>query len=1457
MQPPIEKEATPTEELAVAPPANSASLLRLLFDRLERVWHTEGGRRASPPEEERPLAIAPYRPRHYLRRRMPDEIEAVLATLNQEALDLIRGSFSYHALNLSQFAEAIVRTGNYDADHVLAFVGGVVDLFLEVLRSQADRVDEGAPALTVNWAQLMNHFIECPEIAMFEGSEGGGVVTKQAGSIDRIPQVHKNAFVDRAKHYGACIEKIYWCPYLDTLTTVEGTRSVYFWSPHAPGWDAPRTLTPQLGQDFYDSEGSALYTVLAAGWDDELQDLVALLSNRMLIVWRLRNREKGQFQQKRELRFHASRSQGRGGAEYWKVKLLIVDPQNGEDVNQKKRPEDQERSEDFMRREKHETRLAEEASTQLDIWWNSYMKTWVTTDRSGKLFLWDLRQMEGTFLEPFVEPKKVLMGHKRHVTSYLDINKNKFTTTSLDRSVILWDIKSLNMEMKIEGAGCHTGAVLSQAYLPRFNMLVTVGTEKKVFVWTVDNTAFRGNKAKLSGHQANLTQVSAGQRVFFTLDEACVAILWDGATLASLQTVGLSTMVPKHCLCLPEHGTICLAGRRLNFLEGNEIAAAALGKALTKEQQAKMTNKQDDLASLKEKAAPVWCGMSNARGAIISTTEVEVRLHTRGSPGESRVIFNTPEGDSITAFSAIDNSSLAVIGTSKGALYFIKERSGFVLKMYPGKSGDAEDWQRGGGPNSGEAGSVDDSKPPSREKRSLARGRSSVGAGSFGGGTQGQRGAASPTSGNVSPQGGNAPGGSDGAIEDSMPADGGLEQGHRETRRARNAGPAQNCPTPEEMARGVSRQITCILPSEAQQRIYAGTVEGRILIFKCEDGFPITRWLYTPGDTSAVMCLDCGQETGGISKLLTVGMQDGTVHLYTISNLRPAGSIHIPQLLKEGDGNASRGAELRHLRLFSVRAEAGLPLTLMTVDAASRLRLWGIDIHEQSGKLNSLKLIADGGQLRESDSVQVQTKDLVPKAAPPPVKEAKKEEGAGGKDEGQAEAKPLSSPPVPSTIPLSLLMQRETSASPVELSAIATMTGIVSLPINALVKQTEDGPVPASTKERLSAKLAANKGADADPKRKAAEAAEAVEREAQKHSKHKGKNRATSSSSGAGVFSMTQPPGSQEASRAGARVAFDATLAAVQGEISEGSGTDTDADVDEAVGWRLDQHPREPKKNKDGAKPEKEEPAPRLVDGSRLAWFGDSGGWIWCVDIGASVVGAVEKSPPISVILDPAAARQQSKAPAASRPGRRITIRTNTSTAMLSSKGQAQSDEHIQVLAKPAPKARPETFKIVNAWPAHQSAIVSLSSATSPAALVSIDADKEVKVWSTAGDLWGHFSLKGGLDGNEHPVAVWPPPHALAAQLSLMSTAKGLCKRMGFQTTKEAEEQKEVVLPKHMRRTPSTLAMAKAKSRSLSSTAPASVFTAGANPEDTATSSELAATASPDALQAARERRLG
>jgi len=215
------------------------------------------------------------------------------------------------------------------------------------------------------------------------------------------------------------------------------------------------------------------------------------------------------------------------------------------------------------------------------------------------------------------------------------------------------------------------------------------------------------------------------------------------------------------------------------------------------------------------------------------------------------------------------------------------------------------------------------------------------------------------------------------------------------------------------------------------------------------------------------------------------------------------------------------------------------------------------------------------------------------------------------------------------------------------------------------------------------------------------------------------------------------------------------SAAAASGEPGEASESDEDSETDgdegEAICRRLAVRPRTPVLKVARA---------AVADACNLAWIGDSGGWIWCIDLAASAAEAESQQQAGKEL--PSGHRHSAAAGTRQRLGTR-------------NRWLAQPPKDEAALPKP----RPDLLKVVGAWPAHLGSVASLVSAGSPPALVSMDSAKEVKVWSTAGDLWGHFSTIPS-EGVPPTVAVWPPPHVLAAQVVLMRSAKDLCRRMGF-----------------------------------------------------------------------------
>merc|ERR1719424_1928790 len=79
---------------------------------------------------------------------------------------------------------------------------------------------------------------------------------------------------------------------------------------------------------------------------------------------------------------------------------------------------------------------------------------------------------------------------------------------------------------------------------------------------------------------------------------------------------------------------------------------------------------------------------------MISVTEAEVRIHSRSDPSHSRAAFCLTEGETVTSYATMDSLHLAILGTSKGSIHFVKCRSGCAIKVFQGRlEGDA--WEPG------------------------------------------------------------------------------------------------------------------------------------------------------------------------------------------------------------------------------------------------------------------------------------------------------------------------------------------------------------------------------------------------------------------------------------------------------------------------------------------------------------------------------------------------------------------------------------------------------------------------------------------------------------------------------------------------------------------------------------------------------------------------------------------
>jgi len=273
----------------------------------------------------------------------------------------------------------------------------------------------------------------------------------------------------------------------------------------------------------------------------------------------------------------------------------------------------------------------------------------------------------------------------------------------------------------------------------------------------------------------------------------------------------------------------------------------------------------------------------------------------------------------------------------------------------------------------------------------------------------------------------------------------------------------------------------------------------------------------------------------------------------------------------------------------------------------------------------------------------------------------------------------------------------------------------------------------------------------------------------------------------------------QQAAEARASTPFltEAHNGAGAGGGSDGEAED-DGSLQDVVAARLGLRPETP--------PSDARKGYRAVNGRGFVFLADASGWLWRLDIAASLAAARAASLPVAVPLKTTAEEAALRPPQVPLVGLRERARTSSSAYSMSTgkvslaSSKSQLEQHSEVAM---------TLCITEAWCAHKSAIVSLVPSGPPPALVSVDVDKEVRIWSVIGDLWGCFSLVPSSSGAAPSVTVWPPPQVLATQVALMRTAKKVCRQMGLLTVQSTDNSfNSMTKPRRSRKTvhPSSLA---------------------------------------------------
>ena len=282
-------------------------------------------------------------------------------------------------------------------------------------------------------------------------------------------------------------------------------------------------------------------------------------------------------------------------------------------------------------------------SKQENIYWNSQEKCWITTDHEGSFSFFDQHlSMPEVDLNINEEDRKVETiypyhfhqggqgtGHSQRITDYCEVGQHYFVTSSLDRTIIMWDIRQKTTEM----IQPHPTAVLSVAYMPLHSLFFSAPCEKSLYCWSVDDCAFRGPASipRLDAHDANLIRVCASNHLFFTLTETSYVRAWDPTTMVCLHTVGGFPCNFTHMVPVPQHSRLMLAGKRFYFFEGNEKAAPLMLPDVQQTETATTSNNDGNTGSKQAEEVirihpAKWSGVHARSGLLLTATDYDVQF---------------------------------------------------------------------------------------------------------------------------------------------------------------------------------------------------------------------------------------------------------------------------------------------------------------------------------------------------------------------------------------------------------------------------------------------------------------------------------------------------------------------------------------------------------------------------------------------------------------------------------------------------------------------------------------------------------------------------------------------------------------------------------------------------------------------------------------------------------------
>jgi len=299
------------------------------------------------------------------------------------------------------------------------------------------------------------------------------------------------------------------------------------------------------------------------------------------------------------------------------------------------------------------------ADYQTQIWYIDFLDTWMTTDKTHSLNIWDIERESK--VATITSPK-----FKSNIISVVPLDVLKLVAVvSLDKIVTIWDFKRkmIVVELDLTQGGIHT-VVWSASY----HVLITAGYENNINLWTINpNFLDITLQGKLIGHSTMVTAVQVVEKtpMVVSADDQGHIKVWDIRNLNCVQTLnlGLKSAI-NQLIDNYKYGKLCFVGLRVNFLEYDEGSDF-------------MSN-----GKLLEQQWPIHAEYNFDENEIIICTRKDIRFVDIETGRCKKIYTGLLKGDEdeISVFKLIQQNKKFILGSYKGFVNLYSYGTGEFIK---------------------------------------------------------------------------------------------------------------------------------------------------------------------------------------------------------------------------------------------------------------------------------------------------------------------------------------------------------------------------------------------------------------------------------------------------------------------------------------------------------------------------------------------------------------------------------------------------------------------------------------------------------------------------------------------------------------------------------------------------------------------------------------------------------